>query len=106
MSNHPQIEELSEHFRLLYVPIGEDGDLKSLRSEVYIPVSDDEISSAEIFDAFENMIKGGYDYPLSCLGLLISVLLLLLFMNLVLLGSYPIQFNPKMSAIPKLQSWT
>ena len=104
-SNHPQIEELSEHFRLLYEPLEEDGDLKSLRSEVYIPVTDDEISSAEVFDAFKTMKKGGYDFPLSCLRLLISVLgsTLLLLMNLMLLGSYPIQLCLSlMSAIPKL----
>ena len=103
-SNHPQIEELSEHFRLLYEPLEDDGDLNTLRSEVYIPATDDEINAAEVNHAYKQMKKGGYDFPLSCIGILISVLgsVLLLLMNIILLGAYPANLCISlMSALPK-----
>ena len=55
---HPSIEEMSEYFYTLYEPIVDDGDLQTLESNVYIPETDDPITSNEIRVAANTMKKG------------------------------------------------
>ena len=103
-NNHPPIEELSEHFSNLYEPIEDDGDLESLTSEVYIPETDDPITAAELDEASKQMKKGGYDFPITCLMLLMSTIggVVLLLMNTILFGNFPSRLcTSLLSAIPK-----
>ena len=103
-SNHPPIEELSEHFSNLYDPIEGDGDIQSLRSDIYIPETDDAITNAEIAEASNQMKKGGYDFSLKALMLLLSTItsVILLLMNTILFNNFPSRLCISLlSAIPK-----
>ena len=102
---HPSIKELAEYFTTLYEPIDNDGNLQDLKSDVSIPVTDDEISSEELRKAAQQMKKGGYDYPTSVLRLLTSTLMipLLFLFNNILFNNYPKKFCiALMSVIPKI----
>ena len=102
--NHPPIEELSEHFSNLYEPINGDGDLQSLESNVYIPLTDDAITPAELDKACKHMKKGGYDFPIICLTLLMATLgsIILHLMNTILFTCFPTSLCiALMTAIPK-----
>ena len=103
--NHPPISEITEHFSQLYEPIEDDGDINSLSTDVNIPETDDPVSAAELEDACKQMKKGGYDFPASCVSMLMASFgaVLLLLMNLILIGQYPLQLCISiLSAIPKV----
>ena len=103
--NHPPIEELSEHFASLYEPIEGDDDIESLHSDVYVPATDDPITTTEMNKASKQIKKGGYDFPVVCLDLLLSTIgpVMLLLMNTILLSRFPIRLCLSLlSAIPKL----
>ena len=103
--NHPPIDELTEHFSQLYEPIENDGDIDSLSTNVYIAETDDPITATELDDASNQMKKGGYDFPVSCVSLLMSTVgtVMLLLMNCILFGSFPAQLCISvLSAIPKM----
>ena len=89
--NPPPIEELSTHFSSLYEPIKDDGDIQSLRSNVVLPETDDTITSVEMNIAHKQIKKGGYDFPVTCLSLLISTVgpAVLLLMNTILFNCFP-----------------
>lgn len=102
--HHPSIEELSEHFTTLYEPIENDGDLALLNSNVYIPETDDPITQNEIREASSQMKKGGYDFPLTILKLLIVTVagVVLLLMNTILYDKFPLNLcTSLLAAIPK-----
>ena len=95
---------MSEYFYTLYEPIVDDGDLQTLESNVYIPETDDPITSNEIRIAANTMKKGGYDYPLTVLQLLMSstLSLLLLLLNMILFNGFPSKlWISLLSIIPK-----
>ena len=43
----------------------EEDSLQSLKSDVSIPITEEQITNEEIRVAAQQMIKGGYDYPTS-----------------------------------------
>ena len=72
---------------------------------MYIPVTDNPITSAETNEAHRRMKKGGYDFPLQCLELLMYGLssLLTLLMDITFAGTHPIQLC--LSLIPKVDNY-
>ena len=54
----PSINEMSELFTELYEPMQNDGDVDSLESNVYMPVTDDPITIDEIYTSANQMKKG------------------------------------------------
>ena len=102
--NHPSIDELSEHFTNLYEPIDDEDNLETLVSNVTIPITDDPISSVEVQVASHQMKKGGYDYPISVLKILLSTVMsiILLLLNTILFNVYPSKLCVSLlSVIPK-----
>ena len=103
---HINIENLRDHFETLYQPLpGEDNDaLEHLTSELYIPVNDDHISTEELSSAAASMRKGGWDYSLTVLMLLIRGIpsCLLMLLNAMFFYAYPLKPTLSMlTAIPK-----
>ena len=97
---------MTEYFEKLYQPLdlNEMEEMKNLQSDVHIPINDEPITSEELQSASSKMKKGGYDFSLEVLKLLmlcISPLLLALF-NLIFYFAYPIKFGMSLlSTIPK-----
>ena len=106
--NQPKIpmQEMTTYFETLYQPLDivEQNEFDILKSSMYIPINDDPITEGELKQATHQMKKGGYDFPLSTLKLLMScwaVLVLVLF-NLIFYMSYPMRFGLSvLSTIPK-----
>ena len=100
------IQIMSNYFEKLYQPLdkNEKDELETLSTETYIPITDDPITINELHLASKKMKKGGYDYSLDVLRLMmlcISPLLLMLF-NLVFYVTYPIKFGMSiLTTIPK-----
>ena len=97
---------MRDYFERLYQPLDldETAEMKNLHSDMYIPLTDDPITSDEMRYASSKMKKGGYDYSLDMLNLLLVCLspILLIFFNLVFYVSYPIKFGMSILAtIPK-----
>ena len=100
------IQVMRDYFERLYQPLDldETAEMKNLHSDMYIPLTDDPITSDEMRYASSKMKKGGYDYSLDVLNLLLVCLspILLIFFNLVFYVSYPIKFGMSILAtIPK-----
>ena len=95
------------YFEQLYQPldINEKNNMKNLHTDMYIPITDDPITSKELYCASSKMKKGGYDFSLEVLALLmlcLSPLLLILF-NLLFFVVYPVKFGMSiLSTIPKI----
>ena len=105
-SKHPEITDLAEHFETLYQPMEENEMEKmyELRSNVYIPVNDDVIVMGELKSAALAMKKGGWDFSLPVLKLLMKCIpnILLLLMNLLFFCVYPLKLTLSiLHAIPK-----
>ena len=105
--NHPDIADLAEHFETLYQPLpNEDvNELNNLVSEVYIPLTDDQITERELAISASLMKKGGWDYSVSIIKLLISTCpaVILLLMNAMFFFAYPVKLAMSMlHAIPKV----
>ena len=101
---HPHIEELSEHFTTLYEPIKNDGDISQLNSNTDIPETGDAITLRELIESGSQMKKGGYDYYLSMLKLLLPSVagVVLLLMNTILFDKFPVNLcTSVLTAIPK-----
>ena len=105
--NQPAISDLADHFENLYQPL-HDEDIKQLdeiKSDVYIPVNDDEISQREVYKAASSMKKGGWDYSLPVMKLLMQSIpaCLLLLLNAMFFFAYPLKLGLSMlHAIPKV----
>ena len=103
-TNHPPIEELSEHFSQLYEPIQDDGDLESLTCENYLSITDDPIDENELKEACDQVKKGGYDFSALCLLLLLGTVggVLLLLMNTMLTTGFASNLRTSLlTALPK-----
>ena len=89
---HPEIAELADHFETLYEAMeGDEAEqINLLYSDTYIPVNDDPISERELYDATKNMKKGGWDFSLPVLNMLMYSIpnILLLLMNLFFFCAY------------------
>ena len=95
---------MSEFFSELYEPIANDGDIESLESNIYIPLTDDPITMDEITISSNQMKKGGFDYPREVLQVLLSGIssIILLLLNMILYNSWPsILCVSLLSLIPK-----
>ena len=106
VSQQIPIEVMSNYFESLYQPLdlNEKSDMEKLQSNVYIPINDDPITYKELQQASSKMKKGGYDYSLEVLKLLMSCIspLLLILFNLIFYVTYPIKFGMSILAtIPK-----
>ena len=100
------IELMADHFETLYLPVDLNvkKDLDSVSTDTYIPLTDDPLTSIELDNACKEMKKGGYDFSLNALHMLLRVCspIMLIFFNLVFYVSYPIEFSLSLiSAIPK-----
>ena len=71
-NNHPDILDLANHFETLYQPLPDEDveELSKLTSNVYIPANDDIIPEHELKIVAASMKKGGWDYSISVLKLL------------------------------------
>ena len=106
VSNHPEITELAVHFETLYQPLdgNEMEQMNELHSEVHIPANDNEITERELVCAARSMKKGGWDYPLPVLRMLMQCIpaVMLFIMNLIFVCAYPIKLAMSiLHAIPK-----
>ena len=102
---HPSTAEMSEFFTELYEPLENDGDIKTLESNTYIPLTDDPITMEEIITTSKQMKKGGFDYPREALQVVLSSLsaVVLLLLNLILYNSWPSKLSVSlMPLIPKM----
>ena len=102
------IRVMSDYFEHLFQPldINESKQLEDMHTDtdLYIPVTDDPITEVEISNAYKKMKKGGYDFSLDVLKMIMVVLLpiMLILVNLVFFVSYPMKFAMSLlSAIPK-----
>ena len=103
-SNHPPVEELSEHFSTLYEPIENDGDIDSLKCDTLLPETDMRIDETELKTACDQVKKGGYDF--SAIGLLLLLgtvgAVLLFLMNMMLFSGFPSRLRTSLlTALPK-----
>ena len=102
----PTDDELAFHFEKLYTTDDPDESAKieELSTHTYNPQLDDPISIAEIDTATKEMKKGGYDYNMDILKVLVAVMspLLLLFFNVMFYVAYPVSLaRSLLSALPK-----
>ena len=102
----PSDDELALHFEKLYTSDDpeEFAKIEELSTNAYVPYLDDPISKEEMDEAANEMNKGGYDYNLDVLRLLLRIMspLLLLFFNIMFYVAYPVSLaRSLLSAIPK-----
>ena len=105
-TQHPSIEEFHGFFEELYSCPDEDEtvNISNLHTNVTIPLLDDPISEAETEEALDSMKKGGFDYNLPILLILFSCFkqTLLLLLNVIFFGTYPIHLALSLlSILPK-----
>ena len=105
-AGQPPTCELAEHFRELYQPNEEEdiNEIRNLRSNTHIPVTDEAISVDELNAAAKQMKKGGWDYSLMVLQLLVTMIptCLLHLMNIMFFFCYPAKLCLSLLyAIPK-----
>ena len=103
--NHPSVQELSEHFIQLYEPIDQEESLDTLHTNVNIPLIDDPITPEEVYNASRKMKKGGWDYPITVLNVIVKSILpiLLILLNTILFSSFPSKLAVSiLSVIPKI----
>ena len=104
--NKPDIREMANHFEELYSPMdeNENEEIIALQSTVSIPINDDIITTEEMNTAVKNMKKGGYDYSLDVLFLVMSCLsmCLLKLLNIMFFFKYPVTLALSiLTTIPK-----
>ena len=102
----PTDDELALHFEKLYSTDDPDetAKIEELSTDTYDPTLDDPITLEEIDTAAKEMKKGGYDYPLDILKVLVLIMspLLLLFFNIMFFVAYPATLaRSLLSALPK-----
>ena len=99
-------EELATHFEALYKSTDADEALKisNLDTNTYIPLLDDPINQKDLDGAMKGMKKGGYDYSVKVLQLLVRLMspLLLLLFNIMFFVEYPVTLAKSLLiALPK-----
>ena len=106
--NNPKIpiQVMADYFEKLYEPLdlNETKEMESLHTNTYIPITDDPITAGEVNGTYSKMRKGGYDYSLEVLKLLMKCIspAILIFLNLLFYVSFPVKLATSMlSAIPK-----
>ena len=102
----PTDDELALHFEKLYSSDDpqESAKIEELSTDTYDPALDDPITKEEMDAAAKEMKKGGFDYNLEVLKLLVLMMspLLLLFFNIMFYISYPVSLaRSLLSALPK-----
>ncbi len=100
------IQVMSNYFEQLYQPldINENNEMELLHTDMYIPITDDPITDNEISNAYLKMKKGGYDFSIAVLNMLMSGFspVLLILFNLIFFVTYPLKFGISLlSAISK-----
>ena len=95
LTEQPAIHDMKNHFEELYTPEdkSESEGIGKLDSNVYIPLLDDPITERDVNEAMKDCKKGGYDYNVSILNILIINMLplLTLLFNCLLYISYPLK---------------
>ena len=102
----PSDDELALHFETLYSSNDPDeaAKIEELSTNTYNQALDDAITQEEMNSAMKEMKKGGYDYGLDILKLIVRVMspLLLLFFNIMFYVAYPVSLAKSLlSALPK-----
>ena len=97
---------MADYFKKLYEPldINEIYEADNLQTNMYVPITDDPISTNEMNQAYSKMKKGGYDYSLDVLKLVMGTgsPAILIFLNILFYVSYPIQLATSLLfALPK-----
>ena len=94
VSERPQVEELATYFENLYKmeDRNELSKIKKLETITHIPELDDPMTQVEMDTAVKNMKKGGYDFTLTALHVIMNILSPLIFLILnMLFYTYHIQ---------------
>ena len=104
--SRPTNDELALHFEKLYSCDDPDeaAKIEQLQTDSYVPGLDDPITQGEIDGAMKEMKKGGYDYSLNILRILVQFMspILLLLFNIMFFVSYPITLATSLlCALPK-----
>lgn len=102
----PTDDELALHFEKLYSTNDPDeaAKIEELFTNTHDPTLDVPITEGEIAAAIKEMKKGGYDYNLDILKVLVQIMspLLLLFFNIMFFVAYPAALaRSLLSALPK-----
>ena len=105
-NKHPMLDDLVNHYEDLYSRDDptEPQKIANLSSSTYIPILDDPISQHDINYAMKDMKKGGYDYKLPVLQMVVSMFLpiIVLIMNFMFYLHYPVSLACSLLvALPK-----
>ena len=78
-----------------------------LNTDVYIPILDDRITERDVKESIKDSKKGGYDFKLSVLHILVDNMLpsLVLLLNCMFYVAYPVKLTRLLLiTIPKLEN--
>ena len=97
---------MADYFEKLYEPLdlNEGTEIENMQTDMYIPITDDPISAGEMNAAYLKMRKGGYDYSIDVMKLLMGSLApaILILLNILFYVAYPIKVATSLLfAIPK-----
>ena len=97
---------MADYFEKLYEPLAsnEGTEIENMHTDMYIPITDDPISAGEMNAAYLKMRKGGYDYSIDVMKLLMGSLApaILILLNILFYVAYPIKLATSLLfAIPK-----
>ena len=106
VGNRPTNDELALHFEKLYACDDPDeaAKIEELLTDNYVPELDNPITQNEMDSAMKEMKKGGYDYSLNILRILIQFMspMLLLLFNIMFFVAYPVTLATSLlCALPK-----
>ena len=106
VGSRPTNDELALHFEKLYSCDDPDeaAKIEQLQTDSYVPGLDDPITQGEIDGAMKEMKKGGYDYNLNILRILVQFMspIVLLLFNIMFFVSYPVTLATSLlCALPK-----
>ena len=94
-NNKIPIHTMADHFEKLYQPLNtnENKEFNELDTDTYMPITDDPITSNEVKDAYKKMKKGGYDYSIDAMKMLMQVISPAIFipLNLLFYVAYPVK---------------
>ena len=90
----PTNDELALHFEKLYSSDDKEelDRITDLATDTYVPTLDDPICQEEVEGAMSEMKKGGYNYQLGMLKVIVRMMapLLLMFFNIMFYIAYPV----------------